>query len=491
MKTLVASLSITLLLPMSLSAGISAPKPTPVSKVDLELQSLIKQHGLTGDPAKGRSIPSIHSPEAQLGKRLFFNKALGGTLDTACVTCHHPLLGGSDDLAVSIGVKAVEPDLLGKGRTNHDQKPVVPRNSPTTFNTILWDETLFWDGRVESMGKEKGQNGAASPMRSADVLHGQVDPLAGKNLVHAQARFPITSHEEMRDDFVGHGGNQDLRDALAARLRGESIKGDVSLPYPEYWLGLFEEVYGPAKSKKDLITEQRISHAIGEYERSQVFVENPWSEYVKGDVSALSDSAKRGALLFYRSYKQGGANCVACHSGDKFTNEKFYNLAMPQLGVGKGDGRKKDKDFGRGRETGKYKERFAFRTPSLLNVAGTAPYSHAGAYTNLEDVIRHHLNPRKAIRHYKPDDIQKTNPGLDTKNWRKNTKQALKHLRKLRKKGQTPLRNVKLSDAQVSDLVTFVHSLTDPCIKSEKCLSPWIADEHDPNGLNLEAKFKF
>lgn len=491
MKTLAASLSMTLLLPISLSAGVAAPKPTPISKVDLELQTLIKRHGLTGEPAKGRSIPSIHSPEAQLGKRLFFNKALGGRLDTACVTCHHPLLGGSDDLAVSIGVKAVDTELLGKGRTNHEKKPVVPRNSPTTFNTALWDETIFWDGRAESMGKEKGQNGAASPLRSPDVPYGQVDPLAGKNLVHAQARFPITSHEEMRDSFVGHGSNQDLRDALAARLRGESIKGDVSLPFPEYWLGLFEEVYGKAKSPKELITEQRITHAIAEYERSLVFVNNPWSEYVKGDTSALSSSAKRGALLFYRSYKQGGANCVACHSGDKFTNEKFYNIAMPQLGVGKGDGRTKTNDFGRGRETGKYKDRFAFRTPSLLNVAGTAPYSHAGAYGDLESVIRHHLNPRKAIRTYSPKKIKKTNPGLATKDWHKNTKQALKHLRKMRRKGNTPLRNVDLSHRQVKDLVAFIHSLTDPCIKSEKCLSPWIADEHDPNGLNLKAKFNY
>lgn len=71
---------------------------------DLELRGLINKHGLTGDPSMGRTMPSINSPKAQLGMRLFFNKALGRNKDAACVSCHHPLLGGGDALALSIGV---------------------------------------------------------------------------------------------------------------------------------------------------------------------------------------------------------------------------------------------------------------------------------------------------------------------------------------------------------------------------------------------------
>ena len=84
--------------------------------VDDEIDALISSNGLTGDPSTGRDLPSINDPKAQLGMKLFFTKGLGGDQDSACVTCHHPVLGGGDNLSLSIGVGAVIPDLLGEGR---------------------------------------------------------------------------------------------------------------------------------------------------------------------------------------------------------------------------------------------------------------------------------------------------------------------------------------------------------------------------------------
>ncbi len=104
-------------------------------------------------------------------------------------------------------------------------------------------------------------------------------------------------------------------------------------------------------------------------------------------------------MLFYTDRSKGGADCSSCHQGDFFTDEDFHNLAMPQIGPGKGDG-DGSKDFGRKRETGKMADKFAFRTPSLINVEVTGPWSHAGAYTSLESVIKHHLDPASAIANY-------------------------------------------------------------------------------------------
>ena len=132
---------------------------------DVELLSLINTASITGDPTTGRTLPDINDPKARLGKKLFFSKGLGGDNDSACVTCHHPSLGGGDDLSLSIGVGAETPDLLGPGRfhdmaaTGYDGSPPVPRNAPTTFNIALWDQAMFHDGRVESIGKTKGVNG--------------------------------------------------------------------------------------------------------------------------------------------------------------------------------------------------------------------------------------------------------------------------------------------------------------------------------------------
>jgi cytochrome c peroxidase len=183
------------------------PPPNPVaSTLDADIRAIIVTQNLTGDPSTGRTLPSIEEPKAQLGMKLFFTKSLGGDLDSACVTCHHPMLGGGDDLVLPIGVDAEEDDLLGPGRfhsingEHFDGGPTVPRNSPTTFNIALWDNFLFHDGRVESLGKTPklgGNDGLG--IRTPDVSFGEIDSNAGVSLVVAQARFPVTSKEEMKN----------------------------------------------------------------------------------------------------------------------------------------------------------------------------------------------------------------------------------------------------------------------------------------------------
>ena len=60
--------------------------------LDEQLRVVIAKQGLSGDPSMGRELPSLEEPLTQLGMKLFFSKALGGNLDSACVSCHHPLL---------------------------------------------------------------------------------------------------------------------------------------------------------------------------------------------------------------------------------------------------------------------------------------------------------------------------------------------------------------------------------------------------------------
>ena len=70
----------------------------------LHVRSIAQVLGYTDDPTSNRILPSINDPKAQLGKKLFFTKGLGGDQDTACASCHHPVLGGGDRLSLSIGV---------------------------------------------------------------------------------------------------------------------------------------------------------------------------------------------------------------------------------------------------------------------------------------------------------------------------------------------------------------------------------------------------
>src|SRR5690606_35450837 len=146
------------------------------------------------DPSAGRDLPSIDDPLPRLGKLLFFRKSLSGDFDTACTSCHHPALGGGVDLALPVGTGAIDPDVVGPGRGRSDGLPNVGRHSQTVFNVGLFDKGLFWESRIESIGKEAGQNGAGSGIRTPDSLLNAGDPLVapGMTLAAAQARFPVT-----------------------------------------------------------------------------------------------------------------------------------------------------------------------------------------------------------------------------------------------------------------------------------------------------------
>ena len=450
-----------------------------------ELKAIIKTNKLTGDPLRAKNTPKISDAKAQLGMNLFFSKSLGVDRDSACVTCHHPMLGGGDNLSLPIGVGAVNPNLLGKGRlhdpssTHYDGGPLVPRNAPTTFNIACWKKVLFHDGRIEGVEDKK--------ISTPDSEHLVADDLATKNLASAQSRFPITAPEEMKGFEHADKDNQETREYLASRFGGYG-EGKDELKNHEYWLKKFQIALNkPNGTGKELITEQNIAMLIGEYENSQVFTNTPWKKYVEGNYFILSDSAKAGALLFFKSKEDGGVNCVKCHSGDFFTDEKFHNIAMPQLGNGKGSGDDGIEDFGRMLTTKDLKDKYAFRTPTLLNVEVTGPWGHSGAHTSLEAVVRHHLDPKEAIKNY--DASQLSQVGLQNLDkLKENSNKAVAQLEKDRTKGLDVLQNNNLSNQQVSNLVEFLYALTDPCVLDETCLSKWIPKVNDdPNGDQLDA----
>jgi len=428
---------------------VSACGEDSSNDTDDSLRAVIEANALTGNPANGVELPSIDDPVAVLGRKLFFSKSLGGDRDSACVTCHHPSLGGGDGLPLSIGVGADDPDLLGPGRTHEDGDFTVPRNAPSTFNIGLFQTGLFWDGRVESLG--------ADGIRTPDSDFGTPDGAAGVTIVEAQARFPVTSAEEMRGfEFALDQSNDELRLALAQRLVDDG-----------QWQAEFEDAFGTNE-----ITFARIAEAIGAYEASQVFIDTPWRAYIEGDSGALSDSAKRGALLFYRSNEEGGADCASCHSGDFFTNESFWAIASPQIWRGKGDGATETHDYGRERETGAESDRFTFRTPSLLNVAVQAPYLHAGAYDDLRDVIRLHLDPQGVTSSYDPNTVA----GAANDGYEANRAEMLDFLEDSPKVIRYFREPFEHTEDQLADLISFLEALTDPCTENRECLAPWIGD---------------
>lgn len=466
------------------TAPASPPKvvePIPDDPLDRQLQRIIAEAGLTGNPMIGRDIPDIDSSKAQLGKKLFYAKSLSGSQDTACASCHHPLLGGGDNLSLPIGIGSLNPDVIGLDRQLDKSlldEVSVPRNAPTIFNIAGWDEVIFHDGRIESIDKQPKLNGAGPQgIKTPDTQ----ESLVTSNLVHEQARFPITATFEMKGLNYPNLDRQNIRDHLAGRLGGYS-SGKDEITSSSYWVEQFKEAYG--KEREDLgieylINELTITEAIADYERSMVLVDNPWSRYVSGDKTALTAAQKRGAVWFFTPSSQGGGNCASCHSGDFFTDESFHNIVIPQIGEGKDRTGQSRADLGRYNVTAQEQDKFKFRTPSLLNVEVTGPWAHNGAFTSLEQMIKQHMRPRQTLSTYDPKLALKQGD-IHVDNWQQETQKALQAYDKERANHNVNLVNPNLTDRQVFELVSFLKALTDPCTKSRACMAKWMLDTTDP-----------
>jgi cytochrome c peroxidase len=142
------------------------------------------------------------------------------------------------------------------------------------------------------------------------------------------------------------------------------------------------------------------ARAIAEFEFFQRAANAPIDRFARGETGAMTDPEKRGALLFF-----GRANCVACHavagqSNEMFSDFRAHNIGVPQIapvfGVGTGntlfDGPAEDEDYGLARTTGLLADRYRFRTSPLRNVGLQPAFFHNGAFTTLDDTVRHHLN---------------------------------------------------------------------------------------------------
>jgi len=194
------------------------------------------------------------------------------------------------------------------------------RHAPTVLNQA-WSKYFFWDGRAPSL--------------------------------EDQAKGPIQAPLEM-----------DLPLSVAV-TRLKSVSGYVSA---------FAKAY-----PQEGLTEETIVKAIATYERTAVTGDTPFDGWIRGDASAMSDSAKRGFALF-----TGKANCGRCHSGWNFTDGKFHDIGLSST------------DPGRMKITHNESDSHGFKTPSLREVAARAPYMHDGTLPSLEAVVVHYASGGQA-----------------------------------------------------------------------------------------------
>lgn len=212
---------------------------------------------------------------------------------------------------------------------------------------------LAWsDGRARALKRDGGDMALRSP--SLLNLAWAEGPLGW------DGKFPDL--ERVAFAPILSPANMDLPEHLAIeRLSAE----------PRY-AEAFAKAFPGSDPGAPLVTRARIENALATFERSIVSGHAPFDRWVAGDETAIDASAKRGFALF-----AGKANCSACHSGWTFTDGSFHDI-----GTAMGD------DIGRGKLfPGSIALRYAFKTPTLRDVAERAPYMHDGSVATLADVI--------------------------------------------------------------------------------------------------------
>ena len=167
----------------------------------------------------------------------------------------------------------------------------------------------------------------------------------------------------------------------------------------------------------------------------------------------LFRSERAGLELFY-----GEAGCASCHSGPLLTDQRFYALMLPHFGPGRT--RQWDsivRDVGHMAVSDRLDDAYRFRTPSLRNVALTAPYGHNGAYRTLEGIVRHHLDPRRAFAAWQKDEaILPSATWIEYKDF-VSFEDSQERARLASRLDITP---VTLEDTEVAELVAFLETLT-------------------------------
>lgn len=365
--------------------AVSALHSNGKDSLDQELRARLRELGFTGkiestlERRLGRRVDPVR---ANLGRLLWFDTIGGLNNDNTCAGCHSPTRGFGDTQSIAIGIEnngVVGPDRSG---------PRNQRRTPMAINTAFYPN-LMWNSRFASLSDDPFDNRDGFLFPPPEGLSLSYLP----HLLDAQAFIPPTERVEMAG-FDFPGDNNAIRAEVMRRLNAT----------PAYRT-LFAQVF-PEVRRGGPIDYNMFAKVIAEFEFALVFADAPIDQFARGQKNALTTDQKKGALLFF-----GKAQCVDCHAVSEPSNEMFSDfkrhvIGVPQIAPVIGnvifDGPGADEDFGLEQVTGNPADRYMFRTSPLRNVALQPTFFHNGAFTRLEDAVRHHLDVFASARNYDP-----------------------------------------------------------------------------------------
>lgn len=227
--------------------------------------------------------------------------------------------------------------------------PVLSANDNLSCASCHHPDKGFGDGLVVSQGAHGEELRRNAPSLWNVVYATSLFWDGRAQTLEDQMLVPLTSADEMGADV----------DEMLTQLRG----------IPEYER-LFEQGYANG------LTLDNVVDAIVEFERTLISSNSPFDRFAAGDFNALTPAQRRGFDIF----RSAETRCFECHAWPNFTHNNFHVLGVP-------DTNPDAPDLGQLEVLNAPDATHAFRTPSLRNIALSAPYMHNGAFATLEEVI--------------------------------------------------------------------------------------------------------
>ncbi len=277
--------------------------------------------------------------------------------------------------------------------------PILSADSTISCQSCHRPELAFTDGGATStgIGGRRGRRSAPS-LTNVGYLHQTLFWDGRSDDLETQALHPVAAPDEMGGDWP----------TIIQRLRR----------HPDYGKRLTEalQLAGPQE-----ISPDHVGRALAQFQRSLISSDSKYDRVQRGEAEFTPAELRGWAIFFDADENLPDAECGHCHNAPHFTNQEFFNNGL-DTARSLGD----FADKGRGAITGHAWQNGLFRTPSLRNVAVTAPYMHDGRFSTLEEVIDHYNTGGAYAENVSPN-----------------------------------VRPLHLSEQDKADLVTFLGTLTD------------------------------
>lgn len=328
-----------------------------------ELPSSDELAKIPQDPKNPLTVEKV-----KLGQMLFHETAIAieakqtvGMSTYSCASCHHAGAGFQAGIKQGIGEGGSGFGSKGESRTKATNYvatdlDVQPIRTPSAMNGA-YQKVMLWNG----------QFGATGPNVGTEANWTANTPKAVNNL----------GYEGLEIQAIA---------GLSVHRMNININALLSMGYKS----LFDAAF-PNFPESNRYTTETAGLAIAAFERTVLANEAPFQKWLKGDMTAMSDAQKNGAILFF-----GKAQCTICHTGPALNTMEFYALGMNDLsgaGVfGVTQAQIDDAGKGRGSFTGNAQDMYKFKVPQLYNLIDSKFYGHGGNFSTIKSVLEYKNN---------------------------------------------------------------------------------------------------